>query len=240
MISNASSMSNSLMMTKPMMNCATTSKQFCGKSSRSMSPVWMAACKAASSIKSSTLVGKNRARGIPPTWWPARPIRCKAVAISPGLPTCNTRSTEPMSIPISSEEEVTTARKWPYLSFFSTSKRMFLSMEPWWPATNSPRKGRSFWTMVSVIFLVLANTKVVVCALMRSAIASMLYSSTLTMERSLNFGWVMRISKSNSRDPDIFAIDTEVGCPLASRSSLLTRYSATVSKGSIVAEIPMR
>ena len=41
-------------------------------------------------------------------------------------------------------------------------------------------------------------------------------------------------------EPEIFAMDTDVGWPLASRSSLLTRYSATVSSGSIVAEIPMR
>ena len=70
--------------------------------------------------------------------------------------------------------------------------------------------------------------------------ASMLYSSTLTMERSLNFGCVMRMSKSNSLEPEILAMDTEVGWPLASRSSLLTRYSATVSNGSMVAEIPIR
>ena len=191
-------------------------------------------------MRSSTLVGKNRARGIPPTWWPARPMRWRAVAISPGLPTWRTRSTEPMSIPISSEEEVTTARRWPYFNFFSTSRRMFLSIEPWWPATKSPRKGRSFWTMVSVIFRVLANTKVVVWALIKSAMASMLYSSTFTIDKSLNLGCVMRMSRSSSLDPEILAMETEVGCPLASRSSLLTRYSATVSSGSMVAEIPIR
>ena len=47
-----------------------------------------------------------------------------------GLPTCNTRSTDPMSIPISNDEDVTTARRWPYLSRFSTFRRMFLSIEP--------------------------------------------------------------------------------------------------------------
>ena len=40
--------------------------------------------------------------------------------------------------------------------------------------------------------------------------------------------------------PEILAIDTLVTWPLASLSSLLTRYSATVSKGSMVAEIPIR
>ena len=50
----------------------------------------------------------------------------------------------------------------------------------------------------------------------------------------------MRMSKSSSLEPEILAMDTEVGFPLASRSSLLTRYSATVSRGSMVAEIPMR
>ena len=226
-------------MTRPIINWATTSRQFCGKSRRSISPVWMAAWRAASSIKSSTLDGRKRARGMPPTWWPARPMRWSAVAISPGLPTCNTKSTEPMSIPISRDEEVTTARRWPSLSLRSTSNRMFLSIEPWCPATKSPRNGRRRWTIVSVIFLVLAKTSVVVWALIRSAMASMLYSRIFITGKSLNLGWVMRMSKSSSREPEILAIDTFVIWPLASRSSLLTRYSATVSKGSIVAEIPI-
>ena len=55
-----------------------------------------------------------------------------------------TMSTEPMSIPISSDDDVTTARKWPSLSFLSTSRRILLSIEPWCPATKSPRYGRNF------------------------------------------------------------------------------------------------
>ena len=64
--------------------------------------------------------------------------------------------------------------------------------------------------MVSVIFRVLAKTNVVVWALIRSAMASMLYSNTLSTGKSLNFGWVIKISKSNSLEPDILAIETSV------------------------------
>ena len=76
-------------------------------------------------------MGRKRARGTPPTWWLARPILCRAVDIEPGEPTCTTRSTEPMSIPISRLDEDTTARNRPFFRRFSTSSRMDLSMEPW-------------------------------------------------------------------------------------------------------------
>ena len=49
----------------------------------------------------------------------------------PGLPTWMTRSTLPMSIPISKDEEVTTARSSPCFRRCSTSSRIFLSIEPW-------------------------------------------------------------------------------------------------------------
>ena len=176
---------------------------------------------------------------MPPTWCPALPILCNAVAISPGDPICITMSTEPMSIPISSDDEVTTARKWPNFSFLSTSSLILLSIEPWCPATKSPKYGRSFWTSVSVIFLVFAKTKVVVCALIRSATISTFISRTFITERSLNLGEHNNMSKSNSRAPLIFAIFTSWLSFLLSLSSLATKYSATVSRGSMVAEIPI-
>ena len=39
----------------------------------------------------------------PPTWWPARPMRCSPRETAPGDSTCTTRSTAPMSMPSSSE-----------------------------------------------------------------------------------------------------------------------------------------
>ena len=144
-----------------------------------------------------------------------------------------------MSIPISREDEVTTARRCPSLSFLSTSNLILLSIEPWWPATKSPRYGRSFCTSVSVIFLVFAKTRVVVWAPIKSETISTFISNTFITDKSLNLGEHNNMSRSSSRAPLIFAIFT-VWLPFRlSLSSLATRYSATVSSGSMVAEIPI-
>ena len=62
-------------------------------------------------------------RAFAPTQWPERPMRCSATAIERGDPSCTTRSTEPMSMPSSSEAVATTARSSPFLSRCSASKR---------------------------------------------------------------------------------------------------------------------
>ena len=89
-------------------------------------PFWTAT----SSSRSWGEVGRKRARGTPPTWWPARPILCRAVDIEPGEPTWMTRSTEPMSIPNSRLDDDTTARSKPFFKRRSTSSRIDLSIEP--------------------------------------------------------------------------------------------------------------
>ena len=57
------------------------------------------------------------------------------------------------------------------------------------------------------------------------------------MEANLGVGKI--ISKSRSREPEIFAIETFCGSMSLSRLSDATKYSATASKGSIVALIPI-
>ena len=46
-----------------------------------------------------------------PTWWPARPMRCRPRATEGGASICTTRSTAPMSMPSSSDEVATSARQ---------------------------------------------------------------------------------------------------------------------------------
>ncbi len=173
-------------MHKPIMNCAITSRQFCGKVKRSMSPHCIAACNAANSTKSSIFIGINLALGTPPTWCPALPILCKAVAILPGDPICITKSTLPMSIPISREEEETTARNLPSFNRDSTSNLIFLSIDPWCPAIKFAKPNLSssilfnsfciLFTTNSVILRVFANTMVVLCAKIKSKISKISYS----------------------------------------------------------------
>ena len=57
---------------------------------------------------------KRRPSGFAPTQWPERPMRCSATAIARGEPSWTTRSTEPMSMPSSSEAVATTARSSPF------------------------------------------------------------------------------------------------------------------------------
>ena len=130
-------MSHSLIIVSPIRNCARTSKEFSGNFRRSISPSSIAIWRATSSMRSCGDVGRNLALGRPPTWCPALPILCSAVAIEPGDPTCMTRSTEPMSIPISKLDEDTTHLSNPFLSLLSTSSLIALSMDPWWPSTPS-------------------------------------------------------------------------------------------------------
>ncbi len=54
--------------------------------------------------------------GSAPIQWPERPMRCSATAIARGEPSCTTRSTDPMSIPSSSDAVATTARSSPLRS----------------------------------------------------------------------------------------------------------------------------
>ena len=75
----------------------------------------IARTSAAHSSSSSRVVAKKRPSGFAPTQWPERPMRCNATAIERGEPSCTTRSTEPMSMPSSSDAVATTARSSPVL-----------------------------------------------------------------------------------------------------------------------------
>ena len=67
-----------------------------------------------------------------PTWWPARPTRCRPRATDSGDSTWMTRSTAPMSMPSSSELVATRAGRRPSLSISSMSRRCSRASEPWW------------------------------------------------------------------------------------------------------------
>ena len=66
-----------------------------------------------------------------PTWWPARPTRCRPLATDGGEETWITRSTAPMSMPSSSELVATTQGRDPDFRSDSIWARRSLLTEPW-------------------------------------------------------------------------------------------------------------
>ena len=97
------------------------------------------------SNRSPRNLGKILPRLGSPTWWPARPIRCKPLATEPGDSTCTTRSTAPMSMPSSRLLVATIARRRPDLSASSTSSRCSRAIEPWWVRTRSSSASSLSW-----------------------------------------------------------------------------------------------
>ena len=77
----------------------------------------------AASSRSARCLGKSLPRLGWPTWWPARPMRCRPRDTAPGDSTCTTRSTAPMSMPSSSDEVATRPRSRPVFSSSSMSSR---------------------------------------------------------------------------------------------------------------------
>ena len=92
-------------------NCssASTSSGFCGILSASSSPARRLRTVARHSTSSSRLRGKIRPLATPPRLCPARPTRCSNVAMDRVGPSWQTKSTEPMSIPSSSDAVATSA-----------------------------------------------------------------------------------------------------------------------------------
>ena len=232
-------MSHSRMIVSPIKNWASTSRQFCGNFSKSILPERTPFWRATISSKSCEEVGRNLALGRPPTWCPALPILCRAVAIEPGEPTWMTRSTDPISIPISRLDEETTHLSMPSLSCCSTSSRIDLSIDPWCPSTPSNPATLRRWTNVSVIFLVFTKTRVVVWDSTSSLIRSILWSRISLTGIDVNLGVGKMMSRSSFLDPEIFAIETRWAFSSSSLESLATRNSATSFRGSIVALIPI-
>jgi len=96
-----------------------------------MSACFMRSTTVAHSSRSPREVGKKTPRLAAPTPWPARPMRCRALATDPGACAWITRSTAPMSMPSSSEEVATTQGSRPAFSSDSISRRRCLLTDPW-------------------------------------------------------------------------------------------------------------
>ncbi len=136
---------------------------------RSSSPRRTASTRAAHSISSSRVSGKSRPLGRPPRWCPERPTRCSRVAIERVEPSWQTRSTEPMSIPSSSDAVATRAESSPALRRRSLSSRCSLDEAAVVGRRPAPRPSRSArWRVTrSAIRRVLAKTSVVRCSRIR-------------------------------------------------------------------------
>ena len=86
------------------------------RSDRSSSPSRTARSSATHSTRSSRDIGNRRPLGVPAIVWPARPTRCRNVAMRCGEPIWHTRSTWPMSMPSSSDAVATSAFSSPRFS----------------------------------------------------------------------------------------------------------------------------
>ena len=95
----------------------------------------------AASTRSARCLGNSRPRLGSPTWWPARPMRCRPRATAPGDSTWITRSTAPMSMPSSSDDVATSPFSRPDLSSSSIISRRSRDSEPWCAFTSSTAGG---------------------------------------------------------------------------------------------------
>ncbi len=91
----------------------------------------------AASTRSLRCFGNSFPRLGSPTWWPARPMRCRPRLTAPGDSTWMTRSTAPMSMPSSSDEVATRPLSSPRFSWSSMKSRRSRLSEPWWAITSS-------------------------------------------------------------------------------------------------------
>jgi len=117
--------------------CARTSSGLRGMSVASMAPSCIRRVTTAVSSRSPRYFGKMTPLLGAPTWWPARPTRCRPRATLVGLSTWMTRSTAPMSMPSSSELVATSAGSRPALSSSSMARRCSRAMLPWCARTSS-------------------------------------------------------------------------------------------------------
>ncbi len=91
----------------------------------------------AASSRSWRCLGNSLPRLGSPTWWPARPMRCRPRLTAPGDSTWTTRSTAPMSMPSSRLDVATRPRRRPDLSSSSICSRRSRDRDPWWALTSS-------------------------------------------------------------------------------------------------------
>ena len=111
---------------------ARTSSGLAGTFRDSMAPERIRSVTTAACTRSPRYLGNTTPRETAPTWWPARPTRCRPDATDGGDSTWTTRSTAPMSMPSSRLEVATTAGSRPALRSSSTWARCSLETEPWW------------------------------------------------------------------------------------------------------------
>ena len=104
---------------------------------RSRRPAATARTSAAHSTSSSRDVANRRPREVRPSACPERPMRCRNVVTARGEPIWHTRSTEPTSMPSSSDAVATMARMSPALRRCSVCRRRSLARLPWWAPTRS-------------------------------------------------------------------------------------------------------
>src|SRR5205809_897853 len=122
---------------------ASTSRGFCGISTRSIRASYAAFARVAHSMRSHGSNAIIRPVAVSPYAWPARPIRWRPLATDLGDPIWTTRSIYPMSMPSSRDVEETAALSLPSFSFCSTPRRVTFEREPWWASRSStPRSFR--------------------------------------------------------------------------------------------------
>ena len=116
---------------------ARTSSGLRGMPVVSIAPSCIRCVTTAHSSRSPRYFGKMTPLLGAPTWWPARPTRCRPRATLVGLSTWMTRSTAPMSMPSSRLDVATSAGRRPALRSSSISSRCSRAMLPWWARTSS-------------------------------------------------------------------------------------------------------
>ncbi len=117
---------------------ARMSSGFCGIAMASISPAVIRSLATAEWMRSARCFGKMMPRDTSPTWWPARPMRCRPLATEGGDSTWITRSTAPMSMPSSRDEVATTQRNRPVLRSSSMMARWSFDTEPWCARASNP------------------------------------------------------------------------------------------------------
>ena len=96
----------------------------------------MAFATAAQATRSPRNLGKITPSLTASMRWPPRPMRCSPLATDGGASICTTRSMAPMSMPSSSDEVATSARRPPLFRRSSISTRCARAIEPWCDRTS--------------------------------------------------------------------------------------------------------
>src|SRR5665648_379824 len=189
---------------------ASTSSGLAGTRSSSIAPTRIRPAVTAEGTRSPRWVGKITPRETAPTWWPARPTRCRPEATDGGAPTWTTRSTAPMSMPSSRDDVATTAGRWPDLSSVSVRVRSARLIDPWWARARMPLASR-----------VSMPTAVPDCAVTWAA-HSVPGSGTPAPWRAAHTSFIRAVSRSAPRRE---LVKTSVDLVAAHRSTLVFTHS---------------